>query len=72
MLHLLTGDFLHFYGPHRSFHQIPFWYVLDSDPWTRQLDGGRFFEDKIVLIGATADRFQDFHQAPFFGDVAAP
>ena len=67
-----NGDFLHFYGPHRSFHQIPFWYVLDSDPWTRQLDGGRFFEDKIVLIGATADRFQDFHQAPFSETLLHP
>jgi CHASE2 domain-containing sensor protein len=66
------GDFLHFYGPHRSFTQVPFWYVLDADPWTRQLDGGRFFEDKIVLIGATADRFQDFHQAPFSETLLHP
>jgi CHASE2 domain-containing sensor protein len=59
------GDFLNFYGPHQTFQQVPFWYVLDADPWTRQLENGRFFQDKIVLIGATADSFQDFHQAPF-------
>lgn len=66
------GDFLHFYGPHQTFQQIPFWYVLDSDPWTRQLDNGRFFQDKIVLIGATAESFQDFHQTPFSETLLHP
>jgi CHASE2 domain-containing sensor protein len=59
------GDFLSFYGPHRTFEHVPFWYLLHSDQWTRKLDNGRFFRDKIVLIGATANSFQDFHPTPF-------
>jgi CHASE2 domain-containing sensor protein len=59
------GTFLHFYGPDQSFQHIPFWYLLDTDPWTNQLQSGRFFEDKIVLIGSTAQIHQDFHRAPF-------
>jgi CHASE2 domain-containing sensor protein len=59
------GEFLYFYGPTRSFQRVPFWYILDADPWTNQLQSGRFFEDKIVLIGATAQIHQDFHRAPF-------
>ncbi|NJM97690.1 MAG: CHASE2 domain-containing protein [Phormidesmis sp. RL_2_1] len=54
-----------FFGPSGSFRQIPFWYVLDDDPWQNQLAAGRAFEDKIVIIGTTADIHQDFHEAPF-------
>jgi len=60
-----SGDYIAYYGPHRSFTHIPFWYVLDEDPWANTLDNGAAFRDKIVLIGATAQSFQDFHRAPF-------
>ncbi len=33
--------------------------------WKTQLDNGRFFEKKIVLVGSTASLHQDFHAAPF-------
>jgi CHASE2 domain-containing sensor protein len=66
------GDFLNFYGPTRSFNQKPFWYVLDPDPWVKQLDNGRYFKDKIVLIGGTAKFLQDFHQAPFSETLLHP
>lgn len=59
------GPYIHFYGPHRSFDHLPFWYVLDADPWHNRLDAGAYFQDKIVLIGPTADSLQDFHPAPF-------
>lgn len=59
------GDFIDFYGPTRSFDSIPFWYVLDPDLWANHLNNGRYFKDKIVLIGGTAKFLQDFHQAPF-------
>lgn len=59
------GDYIAYYGPHRSFTHIPFWYVLDEDPWVNVLDNGAAFHGKIVLIGATAQSFQDFHRAPF-------
>ncbi|MGF1567436.1 MAG: CHASE2 domain-containing protein [Nodosilinea sp.] len=66
------GKFLDFYGPTRTFSQVPFWYVLDADPWTRQLGSGRYFKDKIVLIGATAKFLQDFHPAPFSKTLLHP
>ncbi|HIK44081.1 MAG TPA: CHASE2 domain-containing protein [Leptolyngbyaceae cyanobacterium M65_K2018_010] len=66
------GEFINFYGPSRTFTQVPFWYVLDPDPWANQLDQGRFFQDKIVLIGATAKFLQDFHQAPFSETLLHP
>ncbi|MGB3200738.1 MAG: CHASE2 domain-containing protein, partial [Nodosilinea sp.] len=55
------GDFLNFYGPTRSFSTRPFWYVLDPDLWANHLKNGRYFQDKIVLIGGTAKFLQDFH-----------
>ena len=66
------GDFLYFYGPHQTFSHIPFWYVLDDDPWTQQLSNGQFFQDKIILIGATAKSFQDFHRTPFSETLLHP
>lgn len=56
---------IHFWGPTRTFQHIPFWYVLDPDPWYNHLDSGTVFKDKIILIGATASELQDFHAAPF-------
>jgi serine/threonine protein kinase/CHASE2 domain-containing sensor protein len=66
------GDFINFYGPTRSFSQMPFWYVLDPDPWAEYLNNGRYFEDKIVLVGATSKFLQDFHQAPFSETLLHP
>ncbi|ARV60770.1 protein kinase [Nostocales cyanobacterium HT-58-2] len=57
------GDHIHFYGPAGTFDQIPFWYVLDPENWNTYLEQGKFFKDKIVLIGATAksDKGDDYH-----------
>ncbi|MBD2260356.1 PAS domain-containing protein [Pseudanabaena sp. FACHB-2040] len=59
------GPYINYSGPHRTFEHIPFWYVLDSDPWTNYLQSGTVFKDKIVIIGATAGSLQDFWAAPF-------
>ena len=61
-----------FYGPSGSFQQRPFWYVLDDDPWQNQLGSGRFFKDKIVIIGTTADVHKDFHETPFAESLLYP
>ncbi|WP_347405001.1 serine/threonine-protein kinase [Nodosilinea sp. LEGE 06152] len=66
------GDFINFYGPTRSFSHVPFWYVLDPDPWAEYLNNGRYFKDKIVLVGGTAKFTQDFHQAPFSETLMHP
>ncbi|MEL6385013.1 MAG: CHASE2 domain-containing protein, partial [Cyanobacteria bacterium J06626_18] len=55
-----SGTDINFLGPTRTFRQIPFWYVIDPDPWNNYLDSGEVFKDKIVLIGATAKDLQDF------------
>ncbi|MDV3350486.1 CHASE2 domain-containing protein [Leptolyngbyaceae cyanobacterium CCMR0082] len=60
-----SGDHIFFHGPAKTFQHIPFWYLLDDELWKSQLDNGRFFEDKIVLVGSTASLHQDFHAAPF-------
>ncbi|MBT9312359.1 serine/threonine-protein kinase [Leptothoe kymatousa] len=58
-------DHIFFHGPSKTFEHVPFWYILDDDLWKTQLDSGRFFKDKIILVGATASLLQDFHAAPF-------
>lgn len=59
------GAKLFFYGPDQTFEHIPFWKILDPEAWVSELDQGRVFENKIVLIGGTAPRLQDFHPTPF-------
>ena len=61
-----------FHGPANTFQRLPFWKVLDDDPWQKELDDGRFFEGKTVIIGATANSLQDFHPAPFSESVLYP
>ncbi len=59
------SDRINFYDPAGTFEQIPFWHVLDPDNWNTYLQQGKYFKDKIVLIGATAAALQDLHKAPF-------
>ncbi|MEL6553221.1 MAG: serine/threonine-protein kinase [Cyanobacteria bacterium J06621_11] len=61
-----------FHGPGATFEQIPFWHVLDDDPWRNQLNSGQGFKDKIVIIGATAAAEQDFHKVPFAQSLLYP
>lgn len=59
------GEYIHFYGPAGTFEQISFWHVLDPENWNTYLRQGKYFKDKIVIVGATAASLQDFHGAPF-------
>ncbi|EDX87536.1 hypothetical protein S7335_5246 [Synechococcus sp. PCC 7335] len=61
-----------FYGPGKTFEQIPFWYVLDSNLWRSYLDSGDYFKNKMVIIGTTAPERRDFHKAPFAGSLLYP
>ena len=61
-----------FYGPDNTFTHVPFWHVLDDDPWQNQLGGGSFFEGKTVVIGSTAKVHQDSHPAPFSESLLYP
>lgn len=58
------GDRIHFWGGAGTFKTIPLWYVLDPNNWDTYLEQGKIFEDKIVLIGATAKLANDFHGVP--------
>ncbi len=62
------GDGIYFFGGAETWanaqQQIPFYFVVDPYNWnSEQLQGGKFFKDKIVLIGATASSKQDIHNS---------
>ena len=66
------GDHIFFHGPSKTFQHVPFWYILDDELWQSQLDNGRFFENKLILVGSTASLHQDFHAAPFSKSLLYP
>ncbi len=55
------GDRIYFRGGVGTFETIPFWQVLDPDFWNNNLNSGKVFKNKIVIIGATAQLSNDFH-----------
>ncbi|MDX2255138.1 MAG: adenylate/guanylate cyclase domain-containing protein [Pseudanabaenaceae cyanobacterium bins.39] len=62
------GNGIYFYGGADTWgkaqQQIPFYYVIDPENWkSEQLQNGKFFKDKIVLIGATAPSKQDIQNS---------
>ena len=52
-------------APGLVFIQHPIGDVLSHKLWEANFGGGKFFKDKIVLIGPTAEIFQDSHNTPF-------
>ena len=52
-------------GQHDAIRPYPVGDVLSPKLWEANFDGGKFFKDKIVLIGPTAAIFQDLHNTPF-------
>ncbi|MFM2064332.1 MAG: hypothetical protein RLZZ507_4003 [Cyanobacteriota bacterium] len=56
------GDRIYFWGPGETFKTIPILDVFDPANWNNALQQGRFFQNKIVLVGATAKLSNDFHQ----------
>ncbi len=62
------GDGIYFFGGADTWsnaqQQIPFYYVVDPENWnSEQIQGGKFFKDKIVLVGATAASKQDIQNS---------
>lgn len=55
------GDRIYFWGPAGTFEAIPLWNVLDPQNWNTYLQQGKVFQNKIVLVGATAQLANDYH-----------
>jgi len=55
----------------RPFLEIPYYELLVPSLRETKWAGGEILRDKIVLIGATADTLQDFHQTPL-GRLSGP
>jgi adenylate cyclase len=66
------GNEIFFYGPRKTFPSVPFFYVLEPREWKTSLQEGKFFKDKIVIIGPTATILQDLHRTPFSGNWRYP
>jgi len=67
-----TSTRIRFTAPPGGFQIIPVGDVLTPKIWTRNYDDGKFFTGKLVLIGPTANIFQDFHRTPFRQEMAGP
>ncbi len=57
------GDRIYFYGGAQTFDTFSFWNLFEPDFWNTNLQGGKVFKDKIVLIGSTAksSKGEDYH-----------
>lgn len=55
------GSKIYFRGGAGAFTTIPFWHVFDPNAWSQNLQSGKIFQDKIVLIGATNKLNNDYH-----------
>ncbi|NEQ95653.1 MAG: CHASE2 domain-containing protein [Cyanothece sp. SIO2G6] len=58
------GNQIFFYGPAQTFERQSFWTVLDPQGW-RVHRQKQTFHDKVVVIGPTAELFNDFHRTPY-------
>jgi len=44
---------------------IPLWHVLSDENWnSSSLESGKYFKDKLILIGGTAQVYGDRHETP--------
>src|SRR6185503_16019247 len=58
--------------PGLGYELYPIGDVLSAKAWKENYKNGEFFRDKLVLIGPTANLFQDFHLTPFKAKMAGP
>ncbi|MEO0839025.1 MAG: serine/threonine-protein kinase [Cyanobacteria bacterium J06643_5] len=58
------GERIYFYGGAGTFKTYSFWNVFEPEFWETNLQSGKVFEDKIVLIGSTArtQKGTDYHR----------
>jgi adenylate cyclase len=58
--------------PGLGYELYPIGDVLSAKAWKQNYKDGEFFRDKLVLIGPTANIFQDLHLTPFKAEMAGP
>jgi adenylate cyclase len=58
--------------PGEVFEMHPVGDVLTPRIFATNYNNGKFFKGKIVLVGPTANIFQDYHRTPFRQDMAGP
>ncbi len=63
---------IRFTGPPGTWRVIPLGDVLTPELWERTYGSGKFFAGKLILVGPTANIFQDFHRTPFGQEMAGP
>ncbi|MCJ8281824.1 MAG: CHASE2 domain-containing protein, partial [Rivularia sp. ALOHA_DT_140] len=58
------GDRINFYGGAGTFEPYSFWNIFEPEFWNTNLQGGKVFKDKIVIIGSTArtSKGDDYHR----------
>lgn len=66
------GNGIYYHGSVDTFKQFSFWEIFDSQLWNANLQQGKVFKDKIVLIGATTTNLNDFHPVPISQGWFAP
>jgi len=67
-----TRQKIRFTGPPGTWPVIPLGDVLTPKLWDKNFAAGKFFAGKIVLIGPTANIFQDIHLTPFREEMPGP
>ena len=63
---------IRFTGPPGTWAAILVVDVLTPKIWQRNFASGEFFKGKLVLIGPTANIFQDAHRTPFQDEMPGP
>lgn len=67
-----TRQKIRFTGPPGTWPAIPLGDVLTPKIWEKNFGNGKFFAGKLVLIGPTANIFQDTHRTPFRDEMPGP
>lgn len=58
-------EYINFTGKPNNFRIIPIYKLFDEESLRDELDGGKIFKDKIILIGPVAEMFHDTHATPY-------
>ncbi len=67
-----TRQKIRFTGPPGTWPVIPLGDVLTPKIWEKNFANGEFFKGKLVVIGPTANIFQDSHRTPFRVEMPGP